>query len=191
MKNDFIITISRTYGSGGKNLGKLLAAELNLPFYDRELLELVSHTEDYTDDEELSYIVDDGGVRPNMELFKKQSQAIIEAAAKGPCVIVGRCADFVLRDRPDVLNVFVTADPRARLRRIMRLYSMNPPEAKEAIRCKDKTRRTYYEFHTGRHWQEAANFHLCLNSSAAGFRACVDIVRRYLDGMMDEDRENI
>ena len=191
MEKDFIITISRTYGSGGKHLGKLLAAELDVPFYDRELLELASHTEDYTDDEELSYIVDKDGVRPNMELFQKQSQAIIEAADKGSCVIVGRCADFVLRERERVLNVFVTASPRARLRRIMRLYSMNPPEAKEAIRCKDKTRGTYYEFHTGRRWQDAGNFHLCLNSGAVGFDACRDTVRRYLKGLLDEEKSGI
>lgn len=185
---NYIITISRTYGSGGKHLGKLLADDLGINFYDRELLELASHTEDsYKDDEELSYIVDDDeGVKANTALFEAQSAVIQEIAARESCVIVGRCADFVLKDNDRALNIFVHADPRSRLRRIMNLYSMNPPEAKEAIRCKDKTRGAYYEFNTGRHWQDAQNFHLSLNSAAIGFEGCLDVVKCYLERFLQK-----
>jgi len=106
---------------------------------------------------------------------------IRDAAAKGPCVIVGRCGDYVLRDMPGVLRVFVHADENFCVEKVTELYNVDRKEALEMIHRIDKRRAEYYKYFTGRDWYNASNYDLCLNSSELGFEKCVEIIRAYME----------
>lgn len=109
-------------------------------------------------------------------LWAVQHRVIRELAEKGPCVFVGRCADYILRERQDCLHVFVHADPEVRADRIVRLYGESEKKPAKRLEEKDKKRRTYYKYYTGQEWGMSQNYHLCLDSGALGLDTCVDLI---------------
>lgn len=189
-----IITISREYGAGGLPVGRLIAEKLGIPFYDKKLVEQVAqesgfapkfieeHGEHSPSGSVFSYAFAPQGVPGVMNglstsdyLWNVQCKVILQLAEKGPCVIVGRNADYILKDRKDVLNVYLHADIPSRVARVL---EANPdeknPEARIAAR--DKRRRLNYQHYTGRTWGLSQNYHICLDTSALGIEQCADII---------------
>ena len=189
-----IITISREFGSGGRTIGKVLADTLGYEYYDNELVAKIAEKSGLAE----SFIKESGeyanatnGILFNFnnfgtmynttiqdELYVIQRNLIKELAEASPCVIVGRCADYVLRDRSDCLNVFIHADIAFRADRIVHLYGEKEDSPEKRVKDKDKRRKTYYKYYTNRHWGEAANYHLCLNSGELGIDTCVKLIKR-------------
>ncbi len=201
-----VITIARSYGSGGRKMGKLLAKELGFEYYDREILRIASDESGIS--EELFNQADEvkrmplfriardvytGEVIPpdsddfisNENLFRYQAKIIRELAATRSCVIVGRCANFILRGRENVLNVFVTAPVVDCVRRVMETDGLNLEEAEKKIKKVDKRRADYFKYFTGREWHDAALYDLCLNTGHMSEQKCVDIVRAYMDARFE------
>ena len=201
-----VITIARSYGSGGRKMGRLLAKELGYEYYDREILRIASDESGIS--EELFRQADEkqriplfriarevytGEVIPpdsddfisNENLFRYQAKIIRELAATRNCVIVGRCANFILRGRDNVLNVFVTAPVVDCVRRVMETDGLNLEEAEKKIKKIDKRRADYFKYLTGRQWQDAALYDLCLNTGHMSEQKCVDIVRAYMDARFE------
>lgn len=201
-----VITIARSYGSGGRKMGRLLAKELGYEYYDREILRIASDESGIS--EELFRQADEkqriplfriarevytGEVIPpdsddfisNENLFRYQAKIIRELAATRNCVIVGRCANFILRGRDNVLNVFVTAPVMDCVRRVMETDGLNLEEAEKKIKKIDKRRADYFKYFTGRQWQDAALYDLCLNTGHMSEQKCVDIVRAYMDARFE------
>ncbi len=191
-----IITISRAFGSGGRTIGREVAKRLNIPFYDKELVEKVAEESGFHTD-----FVEEAGeyapvtssflfniaVSPNPmammntmsmadQLFICQTNVIRRLADEGPCVIVGRCADYILRDREDCLHVFIHADMEHRAERIVRVYGETKQSPEKRLAEKDSKRRVYYKHYTNRNWGDAQNYHLSLNSGLIGVDNCVDII---------------
>ena len=201
-----VITIARSYGSGGRKMGRLLAKELGYEYYDREILRIASDESGIS--EELFRQADEkqriplfriarevytGEVIPpdsddfisNENLFRYQAKIIRELAATRNCVIVGRCANIILRGRGNVLNVFVTAPVVDCVRRVMETDGLNLEEAEKKIKKIDKRRADYFKYFTGRQWQDAALYDLCLNTGHMSEQKCVDIVRAYMDARFE------
>ena len=190
-----IITISREFGSGGRSIGREVANRLGIPFYDKELVEQIAlesgfapsfveeHGEHAPSTSRLSYAFSQQGVPGVMSgmsaadfLWNIQCNVILQLAEQGPCVIVGRNADYILKDRKDCLDVFIHADLDFRADRIVRLYggSEKTPEAR--LHEKDKRRQINYQHYTGRTWGMAHNYDLCLDSSKLGLDRCVELI---------------
>ncbi len=204
-----VITIARSYGSGGRKMGRLLAKELGYEYYDREILRIASDESGIS--EELFNQADEtrqhmplfrlarelysGEVIPpdsddfisNENLFRYQAKIIRELAATRNCVIVGRCANFILRGRENVTNVFVTAPVVDCVRRVMETDGLNLEEAEKKIKKIDKRRADYFKYFTGRQWHDAALYDLCLNTGHMDEHKCVDVVRAYMDARFSED----
>lgn len=203
-----VITIARSYGSGGRRMGRLLAKELGYEYYDREILRIASDESGIN--EELFSQVDEnrrmplfriarevytGEVIPpdsddfisNENLFRYQAKIIRELAATQNCVIVGRCANYILRGRDNVCNIFVTAPVVDCLRRVMEVDGINIEEAEKKIKKIDKRRADYFKYFTGRQWHDAALYDLCLNTGHMSDQRCVDVVRAYMDARFEED----
>ena len=197
-----IITIGREYGSGGREIGRRLAEKLQFAFFDYQIVtELAKRTafaEEYilSIQEKRPYpVLPVPTVRmwapPNpmldqhLEVFLKESEVIRDMADKAPCVIVGRCANFILRGRDNVLNVFVTAPVVDCVRRVMETDGLNLEEAEKKIKKIDKRRADYFKYFTGRQWQDAALYDLCLNTGHMSEQKCVDIVRAYMDARFE------
>ena len=168
-----IITISRTYGSGGKEIGKALADRLNIKYYGREIFEMTGG-EKTVDDESI------GNLETTAEIFKQQSKTITEIANREECVIVGRCADYVLRDMDNVVNIYLYAPLKDCMRRVKHLYELNPEDAKSLIHSMNKTRGDYYFHNTGCEWSDPLHYDLCLNTSGLNTEKCVDIIMNYI-----------
>ena len=188
MKNR-VITISCEFGSGGRTIGKQTAAVLNIPCYDRELVEKIArqsgldpdYVESASEDAPGGPIVSafsnrDFGPNNADYIWTIQYRIITELAEQGPCVIVGRCADYTLRDKADCLRVFVHADQEFRARRILKEYGERETPAVQRLRDKDKRRANNYEHYTGQKWGASQNYHLCLDSSVIGIDRCVDLI---------------
>ena len=203
-----VITIARSYGSGGRRMGRLLAKELGYEYYDREILRIASDESGIN--EELFSQVDEnrriplfriarevytGEVIPpdsddfisNENLFRYQAKIIRELAATRNCVIVGRCANFILRGRENVINVFVSAPVVDCVRRVMENDGLTLEEAEKKIKKIDKRRADYFKYFTGRQWHDAALYDLCLNTGHMSDQRCVDVVRAYMDARFEED----
>lgn len=189
MKNR-IITISREFGSGGRTIGKRTAEALRIPCYDRELIQKLAVKSGFSE----VYIEDTGESAPggflasafshrygetnNADyLWKVQYQVITELAEQGPCVIVGRCADYILQDKADCLRVFIHADMKFRAERIVKEYGEREISPEQRLREKDKRRAAYHRFYTDMKWGHAQNYDLTLNSGTLGIDRCVDIIR--------------
>lgn len=189
MKNR-VITISREFGSGGRTIGKAVAAQLNIPCYDNELLQQIAEKSGFNQ----QYIQEAGEYAPggflasafshqtsgpnNADyLWKIQYQLITELAEKGPCVIVGRCADYILRDKADCLRVFIHADMDFRTQRIVNVYGQREQSPEQRLREKDKRRAAYHRFYTDMKWGHAQNYDLTLNSGTLGIDRCVEIIK--------------
>ncbi len=190
-----IITISRQFGSGGRSIGRAVAEKLGIPFYDKEIVDQIAvesgfapsyvaeHGEHAPGKSAFSYAFAPQGIPGVMQglsaadfLWNIQCNVIMQLADKGPCVIVGRNADYILKDRPDVLNIFVHADMDYRSDRIVRLYGESEKAPVARLQEKDKRRRINYQHYTGRDWGKAENYDLCLNSGKLGEEACVDFI---------------
>lgn len=173
---NYIITISREYGSGGREIGKKLAEKLNIPFYDKSVSEFTAiksgfpkSTVENVEDKTPSVFTYGMYSYTNMppihdEVFFAQCQVIKNIADKGPCVIVGRCADYVLKDRANVLNIFIHAPLEARIKRVTSLYSVPEDEAKKTILKNDKARAKYHDHYASMKWGKAQNYHLTINT---------------------------
>ena len=203
-----VITIARSYGSGGRRMGRLLAKELGYEYYDREILRIASDESGIN--EELFSQVDEnrrmplfriarevytGEVIPpdsddfisNENLFRYQAKIIRELAATRNCVSVGRCANYILRGRENVINVFVSAPVVDCVRRVMENDGLTLEEAEKKIKKIDKRRADYFKYFTGRQWHDAALYDLCLNTGHMSDQRCVDVVRAYMDARFEED----
>lgn len=197
-----IITISREFGSGGREIGKILAEQLDIPFYDKELLEIASkesgicqelfvkHDESSTNSFLFSLVMGnypvtaDGRINPDMPLnhkiFLAQFDTIKSLAEKGPCVIVGRCADYVLKNMPNVINFFISGNIIEKKARILERYDIEKNKAEDFIRKTDKRRASYYNYYTDMKWGEAKNYDLCINSSKTGVEGAVKLMKDYI-----------
>lgn len=190
-----IITISREFGSGGRTIGRMVAESLGIPFYDKELVDQIAlesgfapnfveeHGEHSPGKSLFSYAFAPQGVPGVMNglstadfLWNIQCNVILQLADKGPCVIVGRNADYILKDRNDCLHTFVHADLDFRADRIVRLYGESEKSPATRLLEKDKRRRVNYQHYTGRVWGQAQNYDVCLNSSSLGIDQCVKII---------------
>jgi cytidylate kinase len=198
-----IITISRQYGSGGREIGAKLAEKLQIPFYDNEIISRAAKESGFSEaafenaeskaTNSLLYSLamgmnaygnqDIGFTHLSLDdqLYLAQSTVIRKVAAEGPCVIVGRCADYVLRDLENVVNIFIWADISARIKRAVELYHLNPNKAEEEILRSDKRRANYYNYHASEKWGRAENYHLSLKSDYVGIANSVDCILRFLE----------
>lgn len=184
-----VITISREFGSGGRTIGKLVAEKLRIPCYDAELIEKIAKESGFSPE----YIKEEGeyassgwlspllsnrsmGMTNQDKLWAIQKEIIMDLAKKGSCVIVGRCADYILKDEAECLNVFIHADMKFREERIVREYGERPETPSQRLRDKDKRRASYYRFYTDEKWGQAKNYHICLNSGVIGIENCVKII---------------
>lgn len=193
----FVITIARGYGSGGKTIGKMLSDKLGIKFYDKELIRMASDASGINEalfgqnDEKTKNglfskpgvyrgeVIAPGksGFISEENLFNYQAMVIKQIAAESPCVIVGRCADYILRDDSSVIRVFIYADEENCIRNTADVKGITDrKEALKIINATDKERAAYYKAHTGREWIDARNYDLCLNSGDLGFDKCVDII---------------
>lgn len=202
MANNTIVTIGRQYGSGGHDIGKQLAEELNIPFYDKALLERAAkdsglcqeifenHDEKPTNSFLYSLVMDTYSLGYNSssftemplnhKIFLAQFDAIKNIAKEGPCVIVGRCADYALADFPNVVNVFLHADLQARIVRIARRHDLTDAKAKDLILKTDKRRASYYNYYTSKKWGEAAGYDLSLNTATLGVDGTIHMIREFI-----------
>ena len=206
----FIITVARETGSGGHNVTRRLSEALGIPYYDRDLLRKASEVSGIHErlfgaaDERIGLRemlsaaekVYTGEILPpdsddyisTRNLFSFQAKIIKELASKESCVIIGRCADYILRDYPNVVSVFVHADKKFCLDRAMERHSMDEKEMQKYIDKTDKYRGDFYRYHTGHEWADARNYDLCLNSGKLGFRKCVEEIKSYIR-IRFEDRQ--
>jgi len=198
-----VITIAREYGSGGRTIGQMLAEELQIPFYDRDLLKMASDDSGISEelfakaDENLKNTLlfkvakknyngelispESDDFTSNNNLFNYQAKIIKELADEQACVIVGRCADYILKDYDNVLSVFIHAPEDFCLEQAAKKNSMGLKELEKFIAKTDKRRAEYYKYYTGREWTDARNYDLCLDSSKLGFERCVEEIKRYIE----------
>lgn len=195
-----VITIARQYGSGGREIGRRLAQRFSIPFYDRELIaaaakqsgwsrEILEQADEKVGSSLLyamimgNYPYLDGAMATgrlpvNDRLFQLQAKLIREAADAGPCVIVGRCADDILRGRKNVFSVFLYADLTFRKERAVKEYGVPPENAAGWVAKQDKQRAGYYHFYTDEKWGEAGNYRLCIDSSCFGISGAEELIAR-------------
>ncbi len=202
-----IITISREFGSGGRTMGRKIAEKLGIPFYDKELVDQIAvesgfapkfveeHGEHSPTGSFFSYAFAPQGVPGIMNglstadfLWNIQCNVILQLADQGPCVIVGRNADYILKDRPDALHVYVFADVPYRADRIVRLYGESEKSPEQRLAEKDKRRRVNYQHYTGRTWGMAQNYDLCLDTGVLGEDYCAEIVVNAVLNSRKEDK---
>ena len=186
-----IITISREFGSGGRTIGKGVAEKLGIPCYDHEVIEQLVERSGFAAD----YVKSQSEYAPNGSLFVNalnagnfhglsnqdklwtmQQQIIEELGEKENCVIVGRCADYILRDRADCLKVFIHRDFQSRAERIVQVYGETEVPTEKRLKEKDKRRAAYYQFYTDQKWADLANYHIVLDSGVIGIEKCIDII---------------
>lgn len=203
MTNNTIITISRQYGSGGRLIGEKLAEALKIPFYDKELITMAAEQSGYSreifermDERASSSLLYTLSINPGMaggitgiadlplndKVFLIQNNVIRQLADKGSCVIVGRCADYILKEYPNCINVFICSDMADRISRITNVYGVSFNNAEREIQKHDKQRANYYNFYTHTKWGIATNYDLCLNSGIIGIEASVEVIKAYVEG---------
>lgn len=186
-----IITISREFGSGGRFIGAEVARKLGIAYYDKELIARVADESGFAKE----FIEQKGELSPRKgffsyaftgrdalglsvedKLYTVQRRVILELAEKGPCVIIGRNADQILRDRDDILNIFISGDETVKIARICKMYGKTENEARKMLRDVDRRRATNYAYYTDEVWGQTKNYTLCLNSSKLGFDKCEEII---------------
>ena len=204
-----IITIGRQLGSGGRHIGKQLAEQLNLSFYDKELINLASQESglskelfEQADEKKQnnlfgtwfglrsSLMVGDYQINSslcNESLFQIQSDVIRRLAEQQSCVFVGRCADYILREKPRCLNIFISANLDDRVLRVSEMMKIPPEKAKELIRQTDKKRAEYYNYYTSKEWGAAKSYHLCLNSSLFGESETIAYIINFIDAFKSKN----
>ena len=190
-----IITISREFGSGGRTIGRLVAEKLGIPFYDKDLVDHIALESGFAP----HFIEEHGEHAPGQSMFSYafvhqsvpgvlsglstadflwnvQCEVILQLAEKGPCVIVGRNADYILKDRPDALHIYTHAATPFRAERIVKKYGESDKSPEARLNEKDKRRRMNYQHYTGRTWGQSQNYDLCLDTSTLGIEQCADII---------------
>lgn len=198
MKTNAIITIGRQYGSGGREIGEKLAEKLEIPFYDKELLERAAndsgickelfenHDEKPTNSFLYSLVMDTYSfgyssaaftdMPINHKVFLAQFEAVKKLAMEGPCVMVGRCADYALSEFSNCFSVFIHSDMESRIRRIAKKYGMKDNKARDAIQKTDKSRSSYYNYYTNKRWGDASSYHLSVDSGKLGIDKTVECI---------------
>ena len=197
-----VITIARGFGSGGRTVGKLLAQRLGCDYYDNDLIKLASEESGINielfgrADEKVKsnlfkrynrsygeYVLspDSAEFVSDDNLFNYQAKIIRELAEKQDCIIIGRCGDYILKDNPDVIRLFVYADEKTCLKNVTELYGMLPAEAKKTIEKIDKSRAAYYKYYTDKNWYDVSNYDLCINTSDISFEKAADIIMSYIE----------
>ena len=186
-----IITISREFGSGGRTVGRMAAKALNIPCYDQEILKELARKSGFTQgyiQEQGEYAAHAGwlsnalasrfsdGLTSQDRLWVLQRELILELAEKGPCVIVGRCADFILREKADCLTAFIHADMAFRAKRIVEVYGQRQDSPEKRLQDKDRRRAAYYQFYTDTRWGQARNYHIALDSGVLGIDRCAELL---------------
>lgn len=202
MDKKVVITIARQYGSGGRTIGEMLSKDMGIHYYDKELIKLASEDSGINErlfvnaDEKIKMTklfkmvknVYNGQLIPpesddfvsDNNLFNYQAKVIKQLAEEESCVIIGRCADYVLKDYDNVLSVFIHAPKDYCMEQAAKKVSMPPRELEKYITKTDKRRAEYYKFYTGREWTDARNYDLCLDSSKLGFERCVEEIQAYI-----------
>lgn len=194
-----IITISRQFGSGGHEIGEKLSERLGIPLYDNQLVTMAAEKLGYTEESvgradesalnafitsyskaPISYasFINTASYMPSldMKVYQKQTEIILSLAEKGSCVIVGRCADYILRDKYDCINVFICAEKADRIKRIAKRYDLTEKKAWDRIRKTDRDRKFYYETYTGLEWGSIYSHQALLNASLLGIDKIVDLL---------------
>lgn len=198
-----IITISRQYGSAGREIGAAVAANYGIKCYDKNLLnrvakesgfceEIIEHQDErptnsflynlvmdtYSFGYNTSHFVD---MPISQKIFLAQFETIKKIADEGPCVLVGRCADYALADRDNVINLFIYANEEDKIKHIMKAQNVSEKEAKDLIIKMDKQRQSYYNYYTSKKWGRADSYDLCINSSILGETGCVKLIMQFVD----------
>lgn len=195
-----IITISREFGSGGRLIGKMLAEKMGVPYYDKALLDRIAEESGFCremmEDAEkkaknsflysLASALGTGEAGPeslslNERFFLAQFDTIRKIAEEGSCVIVGRCADYILRGMPEATNVFIYAEEADKIKRAVEEYGVPENEVKKLMKDTDKARANYYAYHTGRKWGEHVNYHFAIDSGYVAIEDIVDLIIKYTE----------
>lgn len=196
----FIINIGRSLGSGGRAIGHILAKDFDIAYYDREILNLAAKESGFCaevferNDEKNRFLRTLGNIIPfigggatyydnelsNENLFRIQSEAIRKAAADHSCIFIGRCADYVLRDNPRCVNVFITANMEDRIASVMKWNNCTAEKAKEIIEKGDSERASFYNFYSSGTWGAASTYHLCINSSVLGIEETAVLIKNFV-----------
>ena len=200
-----IINVGRQLGSGGHDIGRMLALDFQAKYYDRELLNLAAKESGFSEkffeqnDEKKGFLkglfniqtshVSGGSMyKTNFSqesLFQFQSDAIQKAAGEGSCVFVGRCADYILRDFPNTVNIFITASMKYRIAQIMNKQGIGTEEARRFIESKESKRAAYYNYYTGKKWGAAESYDFCIDSSILGLVETEKIIAEYIRKRFD------
>ena len=203
MAKKIIITIGRQFGSGGRYVGRLLAEKLNIPFYDKELLseaakqsgicEEIFEEHDEKPTRSLLFSLVTGmqhhmgtgnfymDMPLNHRIFLAQFDAIRKLAEEGSCVIVGRCADYVLRENPDTVSIFVKADMPSKIQRAVTYYGVEKDKAEERIRKADKQRASYYNYYATATWGDVDNYDLVVDTGVLGVEGAVELIAKCIE----------
>ncbi len=196
----FIINIGRSLGSGGRAIGHILAKDFGIAYYDREILNLAAKESGFCaevferNDEKNRFLRTLGNIIPfigggatyydnelsNENLFRIQSEAIRKAAADHSCIFIGRCADYVLRDNPRCVNVFITANMEDRIASVMKWNNCTAEKAQEIIEKGDSERASFYNFYSSGTWGAASTYHLCINSSVLGIEETAVLIKNFV-----------
>lgn len=196
----FIINIGRSLGSGGRAIGHILAKDFGIAYYDREILNLAAKESGFCaevferNDEKNRFLRTLGNIIPfigggatyydnelsNENLFRIQSEAIRKAAADHSCIFIGRCADYVLRDNPRCVNVFITANMKDRIASVMKWNNCTAEKAQEIIEKGDSERASFYNFYSSGTWGAASTYHLCINSSVLGIEGTAVLIKNFV-----------
>ncbi len=209
----FVVTIGREYGSAGRQIAMALADELGIKCYDKELLAIAAnesgiseelfHSQDekptnsflyslVMDTYSMGYSTSSFIDMPlNQRVFMAQYDAIKKLASEENCIIVGRCADYALKDTPGLISVFIKADMDAKIKRIMRLYDYNESKAKDIIVKTDKKRANYYNFYSNKKWADSRSYDLCIDSSELGVENTVKFLKSYIDMRISSPKGSI
>jgi cytidylate kinase len=200
MNKNIIICVGRQLGSGGHDIARMLALDFNAKYYDRELMNLAAKESGFSEkffeqnDEQrgifrslfhlhASHVADNNMYQNNFSqesLFKFQSDAIKKAASEGSCVFVGRCADYVLRDQPNVVSVFVTASMDFRVNQVMVKQHLDAIQARKFIEQQESKRAAYYNYYTGKKWGDAASYDLCIDTSVLGLQQTEKLIADFI-----------
>ena len=189
-----IISIGRQHGSGGREIARLLARELGIKCYDKEIVDEAAKHSDFSrdlinayDEKRMSaFMLHAGGYglnenfRLNMQVVSAQFDAMREIASKGDCIFVGRCADYILRERSDLVSVFILGDMDERLKCLERRQGLDESAARKKIKEVDKDRSSFYKYYSDQVWGDAQNYDLCINSSRLGVEGTVKVIMDYI-----------
>lgn len=185
----YVITIARGYGSGGKTIGQMLSKDLGIEYYDKDLIKIASEDSGINEglfgssDEKVkrSLLTRRSDMTSQDQLFQYQSEAIKKLADQESCIIIGRAADYILRDYKNVVRVYIYADFDSCVHTVMDRFGYTEKESEKKIRTIDSQRSEYYQYHTGHDWKCAENYDLCLNSGVLGFDKVTKMIKAYLN----------